>query len=46
MNDGEIDATRVPHNRLGYAGNKYMKMLSNQGLLKGMQTWKLEFNEH
>ena len=45
MDGGEVDASRHWHTCMGHAGDKSLKMLSNQGLLKGMQTWKLEFNE-
>ena len=38
--------TKLWHMHLGHAGEKSLKNLSNQGLLKGVKTCDLEFCEH
>jgi len=42
----EAEATRLWHMRLGHAGGKSLKNLSDQGLLKGVKACNLEFCEH
>ncbi|XP_019240442.1 PREDICTED: uncharacterized protein LOC109220424 [Nicotiana attenuata] len=42
----EAESTRLWHMRLGHAGGKSLKTLSDQGLLKGVKTCNLEFCEH
>ncbi|KAH0645603.1 hypothetical protein KY284_033487 [Solanum tuberosum] len=44
--DNEAEMTRLWHMRLGHAGGKSLKTLSDQGLLKGVKTCNLEFCEH
>ena len=46
VDDKEIEATRLWHMRLGHAGDKSLKTLSDQRLLKGVIPCKLEFCEH
>ena len=38
--------TKLWHMRLGHAGGKSLKTLSDQGFLKGVKTCNLEFCEH
>ena len=42
----EIEATRLWHMRLGHAGEKSLNLLAKQGLLKGLQSCKMNFCEH
>ncbi|XP_069152971.1 uncharacterized mitochondrial protein AtMg00300-like [Solanum lycopersicum] len=42
----EAEMTKLWHMRLGHAGGKSLKTLSDQGLLKGVKTCNLEFCEH
>ncbi|KAE8671810.1 ABC transporter B family member 7 [Hibiscus syriacus] len=42
----ESEATRLWHMRLGHVGEKSLKLLIDQGLLKGAQACKLAFCEH
>ena len=42
----EMEATRLWHMRLGHAGEKSLNLLAKQGLLKGLQTCKMNFCEH
>uniref|UniRef100_A0A3Q7IGU6 Uncharacterized protein n=1 Tax=Solanum lycopersicum TaxID=4081 RepID=A0A3Q7IGU6_SOLLC len=42
----EAEMTKLWHMCLGHAGEKSLKILSNQGLLKGVKTCDLEFCEH
>ncbi|KAE8684439.1 GDSL esterase/lipase [Hibiscus syriacus] len=42
----ESEATRLWHMRLGHVGEKSLKLLIDQGLLKGARTCKLAFCEH
>ena len=44
--DQGAEATRLWHMRLGHAGEKSLKLLMDQGLLKGARACKLEFCEH
>jgi len=44
--DSDDDFTRLWDMRLGYTGEKSLQALTNQGLLKGARTCKLEFCEH
>ena len=46
VDDKEAEVTRLWHMRLGHAGDKSLKTLSDQGLLKGVIPCKLEFCEH
>ena len=45
-NDKELEATRLWHMRLGHAGEKSLRLLMDQGLLKGARACKLDFCEH
>ncbi|KAE8661751.1 hypothetical protein F3Y22_tig00113724pilonHSYRG00184 [Hibiscus syriacus] len=42
----ESEATRLWHMRLGHVGEKSLKLLIDQGLLKGARAYKLAFCEH
>ncbi|KAE8664954.1 hypothetical protein F3Y22_tig00112738pilonHSYRG01227 [Hibiscus syriacus] len=42
----ESEATRLWHMRLGHVGEKSLKLLIDQGLLKGARSCKLAFCEH
>ncbi|KAE8681667.1 GDSL esterase/lipase [Hibiscus syriacus] len=42
----ESEATRLWHMRLGHVGEKSLKLLIDQGLLKGARACKLDFCEH
>lgn len=42
----ESEAAKLWHMRLGHAGQKSLNQLVKQGLLKGLQTSKLDFCEH
>ena len=42
----EAEMTKLWHMRLGHAGGKSLKNLSDQGFLKGVKTCNLEFCEH
>ncbi|KAE8686610.1 Detected protein of unknown function [Hibiscus syriacus] len=42
----ESEATRLWHMRLGHVGEKSLKLLIDQGLLKGARACKLAFCEH
>ncbi|XP_015068647.1 uncharacterized protein LOC107013185 [Solanum pennellii] len=42
----EAEMTKLSRMRLGHAGGKSLKTLSDQGLLKGVKTCNLEFCEH
>ena len=42
----EVEATKLWHMRLGHTGEKSLKTLSDQGLLKGLKNTSLEFREH
>ncbi|KAG8480145.1 hypothetical protein CXB51_024902 [Gossypium anomalum] len=44
--DTDSKATRLWHMRLGHAGEKALQTLTKQGLLKGVNSCKLEFCEH
>ncbi|KAG8480135.1 hypothetical protein CXB51_024911 [Gossypium anomalum] len=44
--DADLEATRLWHMRLGHAGEKALQTLAKQGLLKGVNSCKLEFCEH
>ena len=44
--DKESEATKLWHMCLGHAGEKSLKLLMDQGLLKGARACKLEFCEH
>ena len=44
--DQGAEATRLWHMRLGHAGEKSLKLLMDQGLLKGARACKLDFCEH
>ena len=45
-NEKEAEMTKLWHMRLGHAGGKSLKTLSDQRLLKGVKTCNLEFCEH
>ena len=42
----EAEMTKLWHIRLGHAGGKSLKTLSDQGLIKGVKTCNLEFCEN
>ena len=42
----EAEMTKLWHMRLGHAGGKSLKTLSDQRLLKGVKTCNLEFRKH
>ncbi|XP_027181789.1 uncharacterized protein LOC113780174 [Coffea eugenioides] len=44
--DRELKVARLWHMRLGHAGEKFLNLLMNQGLLKGATVCKLDFCEH
>ena len=46
VDDMELEVTKLWHMRLGHAGDKSLKALSDQGLLKGVLPRKLGFYEH
>ncbi|KAG8474501.1 hypothetical protein CXB51_031160 [Gossypium anomalum] len=46
VKDADSEATRLWHMRLGHAGEKALQNLAKQGLLKGANSYKLEFYEH
>ncbi|KAG8499730.1 hypothetical protein CXB51_006318 [Gossypium anomalum] len=44
--DADSEATRLWHMRLGHTSEKALQNLTKQGLLKGANSYKLEFCEH
>ncbi|KAE8720956.1 hypothetical protein F3Y22_tig00017808pilonHSYRG00163 [Hibiscus syriacus] len=46
IDEHELEATKLWHMRLGHVGEKSLKLLIDQGLLKGARTCKLAFCEH